>query len=151
MRRDYEVLKDRMVTSEFERCESSTDVCIKVVRDRLYKSMFPELHRLCNVPFTIPFGTVLPERGFSVLCRVKTKSWNRIGASLLKYLLNISINGPEELSEEDASKIADKWLLAKSRRAVGSRTVEVEEDSSVESGEEFDVQVAAEENFRFVL
>ena len=50
--------------------------------------------------------------------RVKSKERNRIGSDLLNALLNVSINGPESLSDEAAKAIAQTWLGAKDRRIV---------------------------------
>jgi len=40
-------------------------------------------------------ATTWPERGFSTLCRVKTKQRNRLLDVTLNALINVSINGPD--------------------------------------------------------
>ena len=37
---------------------------------------------------------------------------------MLNALLNVSINGPKSLSDEDATSIANNWLKAKDRRVI---------------------------------
>ena len=76
---------------------------------------------MAKIALTIPLATAWPERGFSALKRVKTQARNRIGNDLLSALLNVSMNGPEELSDEDALDIAKKWKEAKQRRVVTNR------------------------------
>ena len=117
---DYNTLKDRLITEEFQYCKTGFDVCSKIARDSIFARIFPELKYLCCVALVIPFSSAWPERGFSTLVRIKTKQRNRIGAEMLNALLNlnVSINGPKSLSNEDATSIANNWLKAKDRRVI---------------------------------
>ena len=103
---DYQALKDRMVMGEFKECSDAADVCIKIAKDKLVKNFFPELHYLCCLALTIPLTTVWPERGFSTLSRIKTKQRNRLSIVMLNSLINVSMNGPAELTNKDAITIA---------------------------------------------
>lgn len=126
---DYQTLKDRLISKEFNHCNNAYAVCSKIARDKVYEGMFPELHRLCCIALVIPLSTAWPERGFSTLCRIKTKQRNRLGKKTLNHLVNVSLNGPDELSDEDARAIADMWLKGKHRRVVGA-------DTSVENNDD---------------
>ena len=66
-------------------------------------------------------STAWPERSFSTLQRIKTKTRNKLLNTTLNALLTISLNGPSILSYEQAMAIADKWLGVKIRRDVTSR------------------------------
>ena len=45
----------------------------------------------------------------------------------LADLLSVSLNGPNQLSDEEAASIASKWLHSKSRRSVTNEEVGVED------------------------
>ena len=79
---------------------------------------------LANIALAIPLSTAWPERGFSTMARVKSKTRNRLLDITLSALLNISLNGPQELSSEAAGAIADKWLCKKKRRTVTERKLD---------------------------
>ena len=83
--------------------------------------MFPELLWLCCIALSIPLSNAWPERGFSTLCRVKTKQPNR----LLDVTLSASINGPAQLTDEDAQAVAEKWQKTKKQRQVMERPLKV--------------------------
>ena len=135
---DYQTLKDRMTMSEFEFCQDPGDVCSKIARDNVFQQMFPELHRLCCIALSIPLATAWPERGFSTLCRVKTKQRNRLLDITLNALINISMNGPEQLTDEDAQKIAEKWQKTKDRRTVTVRALKALESANSANNEEME-------------
>ena len=71
------------------------------------------LHRVGNTIVYCLAGTRL-----LCPCEVKSKERNRIGSDLFNAFLNVSINGPESLSDEAAKAIAQTWLGAKDRRIV---------------------------------
>ena len=71
-------MKDRMIMSEFEFCQVAGEVWSKIARDKIIREMFPELHWLCCIALSIFLSTAWPERGFSTLCRVKTKQHNKL-------------------------------------------------------------------------
>ena len=121
---DYQLLKDRLVKSEFEFCKNAADVCTKLTKDDAYGLIFPELQRLASIALMIPLSTAWPERGFSTLARIKTKLRNRLLDSTLCALINVSMNGPSQLLKDDAAAIADKWLNHKNRREVTKRGIQ---------------------------
>ena len=100
--------------------------------------MFPELHWLYCIALTIPLATAWPERGFSTLCHVKNKQRNRLLDVTLNALLNVSINGPKKLTEEDAQTIAEKWQQKKNRRRVTKRALKAVESAFLENDEDMD-------------
>ena len=120
---DYAALKDRLVMEEFMFCNDAGDVCKKIVRDSVYRDFFPELHQLCCIALTIPLSTAWPERGFSTLARIKNPKRNRLSPPVLNALINVSTNGPKQLTDSNAIEIAKKWKDAKSRRAVKKRVI----------------------------
>ena len=124
---DYQTLKDRMVMPEFEFCKDAGEVCSKIARDQIFQEMFPELHWLCCIALSIPLATAWPERGFSTLCRVKNKQRNRLLGATLNALMNVSINGPPQLTDENAKAVAEKWQNTKKRRQVTERALKMME------------------------
>ena len=133
--KDYQSLKDRLVSEEFEFCDGASEVCRKIARDKLLAQNYPELHWLSCVALTIPLSTAWPERGFSTLRRVKNQQRNRLLDSTLNALLNVSMNGPTELSAKDAEQIANKWQNVKNRRIVHEKAVA---QAQLSMGEELD-------------
>ena len=121
---DYQTLKDRMIMPEFEFCLDAIAVCSKIVRDKIFQEIFPELHLLCCIALSIPLATAWPERGFSTMCRVKTKQRNRLLDVTLNALINVSMNGPNHLDDESAVEVAQNWITAKNRRKVTKRALQ---------------------------
>ena len=121
---DYQTLKDRMIMPEFEFCLDAIAVCSKIVRDKIFQEIFPELHLLCCIALSIPFATAWPERGFSTMCHVKTKQRNRLLDVTLNALINVSTNDPSHLDNESAVKVAQNWITAKNRRKVTKRALQ---------------------------
>ena len=116
---EWDLLREKLLT-EFDSCCSAADVCQRLIRSPAYCT-FVNLRALAKIALTIPLATAWPERGFSALKRIKTQQRNRIGDELLSALLNVAMNGPEELADEDALAIAKEWKEAKHRR----RTVSI--------------------------
>ena len=112
---DYQTLKDRMLMQEFEFCLDAIAVCSKIVRDKIFQEIFPELHLLCSIALSIPLATAWPERGFSTICRVKTKQRNRLLDVTLNALMNVSMNGPNHLDDKSAVEVAQNRITAKNR------------------------------------
>jgi len=50
--------------------------------------------------------------------------------------MNVSINGPEHLTDEDARKIAEKWLKIRNRRTVTERALKALESANSENDDE---------------
>lgn len=96
---------------------------------------------LARVALTLPLSTAWPERGFSAMGRVKTMARNRLLDVTLSALLNVSLNGPQQLPDEAALAIADKWLSRKTRRAITQKkmddvgTINLDDGSGSESDE----------------
>ena len=105
--------------AEFEFCLDAIAVCSKIVRDKLFQEIFSELHLLCCIALSIPLATAWPERGFSTMCRVKTKQRSRLLDVTLNALINVSMNGPNHLDYESAVEIT-----AKNRRKVTKRALQ---------------------------
>lgn len=70
---------------------------------------------------TLPLTSVDNERGFSMMKLIKTPHRNRLLDETLSALMNVTINGPSELPDEDALEIASVWLEKKPRRKVTER------------------------------
>ena len=56
----------------------------------------------------------------------------------LNALINVAMNGPEELEDDDAWLIAEKWQTAKKRRSVTEKALERVAVSAEENAEEWD-------------
>ena len=70
------------------------------------------------IALSIPLSSAWPEQGFSTLCHVKTKQCNRLLGVTLHALMNILINGPVQLTDEDVQAVAEKWQKVKKRQQV---------------------------------
>jgi len=145
---DHQILKDRMIMPEFGYCRDSGAVCSKIVRDENLREIFPELHRLCCIALSIPLATAWPERGFSTLCRGKTKQRSRLLDVTLNALINVSMNGPAQLNDESALEIAQKWTEAENRRRVTERALKTV--NSTDDEEETDAFADEQELFNEV-
>ena len=101
--------------------ENAAKVCSLVINDAFYSEAWPEIVKLAKTALTIPLTSVDPERGFSHLKLIKTHGRSRLLDETLSALMNISINGPTALNDDDARHIAEKWLGKKERRQVTTR------------------------------
>ena len=109
---------------EFEFCLDPIAVCSKIVRDKIFQEIFPESHLLCCIALSIPLATAWPERGFSNICRVKTKQRNRLLDVTLNALINVSMNGPNHLDNKSTVEVAENWITAKNRRKVTKQALQ---------------------------
>ena len=66
-------------------------------------------------------STAWPERGLSMLKRIKTSSRNRLFKPTVNKVVNISMNGPNTFSVRESLAIAKEWMDAKDRRRVNDR------------------------------
>ena len=74
----YQLLKDQKIGAPFHDCKDAGDMCRFISKDNFNTKLLPGLQTLANIALTIPLSTVWPERGFSILSRVKTKQCNRM-------------------------------------------------------------------------
>lgn len=79
--------------------------------------------------------------------RVKTRQRSRLLDSTLCALLNISMNGPEQLTDEEAQMIARLWKENKKRRRVFDRpdpdaaAAGIGESTEADASEENDFEI----------
>ena len=99
----------------------AASLCQYITKSTFYGSHYSQVCKLATIALTIPFSTAWNERGFSKLTVIKTKSRNRLLDSTLAALLNVSINGPEHLSDKEVLEIAEEWIITKDRRKSLSR------------------------------
>ena len=69
-----------------------------------------------KIAMTVPLSTAWAERVFCALQPVKSFMRNRLLTAMLNALLQISLNVPRVLSDEQANAIAEKWLGEKKQR-----------------------------------
>ena len=86
--------------------------------NNMLQAMFPNLNTLANICLTIPVATALVERSFSHMKMIKTRFRN--GGKV--YMMKISIQSPEKLSDCDLENIVEVWNI-KNRRIVSSVTL----------------------------
>jgi len=110
-------------------CKSTIELLTK---DPLYEAKYPGVVNLAKIAMTLPLSTAWPERGFSTLQRIKSKSRNRLSDNTLNALLNISLNGPSELNEESLTSIAKKWYQERQRRKVHTARAPQEDEDTVD-------------------
>ena len=75
----------------------------------MLETMFPNLSVLAKVCLSIPVGTASVERSFSHMKMIKKRLRNRLGECSLSHLMKISIESPQELSNDDLEQIVDIW------------------------------------------
>ena len=63
------------------------------------KKEFPTLVMLMQISLVIPMTSVDPERGFSCMNRIKTKSRNKLSNLVLDHLMRISLSSAYNLRE----------------------------------------------------
>ena len=75
----------------------------------MLKTMFPHLNTLANVCMTIPVGTASVERSFSQMKMIKSHLRNHLSGKSLSYLMKITIELPNKLSDDDLESILSIW------------------------------------------
>ncbi|CAB4390622.1 unnamed protein product [Rhizophagus irregularis] len=60
-----------------------------------YIDVFPNIIKLIQIAYCIPFSSVECERGFSRQNKIKTKDRNSLATNTLDMLMCISLEGPE--------------------------------------------------------
>ena len=94
------------------KCKGAAHVCAVLCKDAFYKDAFPDIQKLATIALTVSLSTCWPERGFSTMLRIKSKSRNRLLDEMLcALIMNIPLNGPAQLDSEEAEEFAGKWLL----------------------------------------
>ena len=73
---------------------------------------------LANVCLTIPVGTASVERSFSHMNMIKSHLRNRLGEANLPYLMKITLEFTEVLSNEELEQIVNVWTRKPRRIAV---------------------------------
>ena len=122
---DFQSFKEQLRSTEFSMFVSAEQVCKLLVKQTLYLGMYPEICFQAQIALKIHLSTVWPERGFSTLTRIKTKSQNRLLNSTLAALLLVPLKGPNQLSDKEAASSASKWLHLNTRWSVTNKTVGV--------------------------
>ena len=84
----------------------------------MMQTMFPNLSILANVCLTIPVGTASVERSFSDMKMIKSRLRNRLREANLSYLMKITLESPEALSDEELEQIVNVWTRKPRRIAV---------------------------------
>ena len=84
--------KEQLRSTEFSMFDSAEQVCELLVKQTFYLEMYLEVCSLAKIHLTIPLSTTRPERGFSILARIKTKIRHRLLHSTLAALLSVSLN-----------------------------------------------------------
>jgi hypothetical protein len=131
---------------DFAQCRGAAEVCQRVIRSTGHSTCFPVLTQLARIALTIPLSTAWPERGFSAMKRIKSCQRNRMADNMMFGLLNVAMNGPAELSDEDAEKIAVLWKEGKKRRRVFCRKVTDDSQSCQQSNDGDDLDLDDQNN-----
>ena len=128
---NYQALKERLVGDD------AGAVCSIISKRDIYKQMYPDLWLLATIALTMPMSTAWPERGFSAMARIKTKMRNRLLDVSLCALMNVSLNGPPQLGDDDALAIAESWISRKHRRNIQEKLQCLSDDEGgVDSSDE---------------
>ena len=114
---DWPSFVERLATTiEKASLKTTAELCSTICRDHFYRTAYPEIIKLAQIGLTIPLSSAWPERGFSRLKNIKTKNRNRLLDQTTSALLNISVNGPAQLTDSQAALVAEKWKTTKQRR-----------------------------------
>ncbi|XP_062583557.1 zinc finger protein 862-like isoform X2 [Saccostrea cucullata] len=81
-----------------------------------FKVFFPHMVFLAEVCQSIPVSNAWPERGASVVKRLKTRFRSSLKEDMLMCLMHISINGPCFEKQNLIEKSVEKWRSEKSRK-----------------------------------
>ncbi|KAA6365260.1 MAG: hypothetical protein EZS28_039213 [Streblomastix strix] len=89
---------------------------------------------LAQVALTVPMSPAWAERGISLISIIKTDLRSKLTERMLSFLMNIKIDGPIQLSDDDAKAIANIWIKKKERRNVNYRQKQqlINKDSQIE-------------------
>ena len=120
---DWPSFVERVYTKRIQ-LDTTEKVCSYVIKDVHYKEIFPEISRLASIALSRPLTTVDPERGFAALNDVKTKKRNRLLDVTTSAMLNILINGEQNLPLKSLSAVADKWKNVRNRRNLVNRGIQ---------------------------
>ena len=137
---EWQIFREKL-TLDFENADAAGDVCRRLVRNSAYACL-PCLLTLARIALCIPMSTAWPERGFSLLKRIKRRDRNKLLPTTLQCLMNISLNGKayDLLPDDFALEMASNWIASAARRNVAERhpvlVPDVEEQSD-DPDEEF--------------
>ena len=95
--------------------ETKTLLC-SLLKNPTVQAAFPNLSCLVSIGLVLPVTTASVERSFSDMKLIKTRLRNRLGEDSLDRTLRISIEGPQQLSEDALEAILDNWKERKPRR-----------------------------------
>lgn len=98
---------------------TATEWCLSRLLQPTYRSHYPMLSFVAGVCFSCPVSNAWPERAASVLKWQKSRLRSRIKNDLLNPLLQITINGPKQDSNELPTlmqEVVVEWLKEKDRR-----------------------------------
>ena len=70
-------------------------------------ALFPNLHKLATICFSIPISTASVEQSFSDMKLIKNRLHNRLTELSLSNLMKIVIESPENLTDSDLEEIVD--------------------------------------------
>ena len=82
-----------------------------------YSDIFPNIIKLIQIIYCIPFSSVECERGFSRQNKIKTKNRNLLATDTLDMLMRISLEGPES-SKFDYNHAYVVWSNQKRRTGI---------------------------------
>ncbi|KAA6403645.1 MAG: putative PiggyBac transposable element-derived protein 1 [Streblomastix strix] len=121
---EVEILKEwkdfrQQLNDNFIGC-TTRDVQRRLIRSQIFLQN-PMLRMFVQVALTVPMSSSWPERGFSQMNKIKTDLRCKLTEKKLSFLMNIKINGPIQLSGDDAKAIAAIWIKKKERKNVNYR------------------------------
>ena len=122
-----------------------------------YQHFFPNLLQIAEICLSLTVSNAWPERGASVVKRLKTRLRSRLNNDMLSSLMHVSINGPEVHTSEFGTLIAEtvkEWLAQPRRRlAMGKEmnaakrvVVGVQVENATYAQEDMDQESEPEEN-----
>ncbi|GES92036.1 zinc finger protein 862-like [Rhizophagus clarus] len=79
-----------------------------------YIDVFPNIIKLIQIVYCIPFSSVECERGFSRQNKIKTKDRNSLATNTLDMLMRVSLEGPES-KEFNYNRAYTIWSSQKRR------------------------------------
>ena len=71
----------------------------ELITNEMLVTMFPLLHKLASICFTVPVSTAPVERSFSRMKRFRTHLRNSLSESRLSYLWRITVESTKKLQK----------------------------------------------------
>ena len=102
--------------THLKNCKTLVELAEKVVGNDAVSSLFHIMTKLLVRAVVLPVSTADCERCFSTMSRIKTDLRNRMSTDALQKLIQIRLEGPDDLNDFDFKEACHRWAKLKNRR-----------------------------------